>query len=44
MQSNMPRRQEFAPVVDLNTFKDWNAFAKWWYAFIEKEFVSTPEM
>ncbi len=44
MQGGMPARKEIAPVVDLTTFKDWNAFATWWYAFIEKEFVSSPAM
>ncbi|HTE04625.1 MAG TPA: DUF3857 domain-containing protein, partial [Planctomycetota bacterium] len=44
LQGNMPSRQELAPVVDITTFRDWNAFATWWYAFIEKEFLSSPAM
>ncbi len=43
-QSGMPVRDEFAPLVDITTYRDWDAFARWWYAFIEKEFVTTPPM
>jgi tetratricopeptide (TPR) repeat protein len=44
VESSMPGRTEIAPVVDLTTFRDWNAFATWWWAFIQKEFVTTPAM
>jgi tetratricopeptide (TPR) repeat protein len=44
MESKMPGRSEIAPVVDLTTFRDWDAFANWWWAFIQKEFVTTPAM
>jgi len=44
MQSGMPGRGEFAPVVDVTTFRDWDEFAEWWWSFIEKEFVTTPAM
>lgn len=44
MQTGMPGRNEFAPVVDLTTFRDWNEFAHWWWSLIEKEFVTTPAM
>jgi len=44
MESSMPGRAELAPVVDVTTFADWDAFARWWWAFIEKEFVTTPAM
>jgi tetratricopeptide (TPR) repeat protein len=44
MQSGMPGRGEFAPVVDVTTFRDWDEFAQWWWSFIEKEFVTTPAM
>jgi hypothetical protein len=44
MQSGMPQRSEFAPVVELTTFRDWDEFARWWWSFIEKEFVTTPAM
>lgn len=44
MESKMPGRAELAPVVDVTTFQDWNAFANWWWAFIQKEFVTTPAM
>ncbi len=40
----MPSRSEIAPVVDITTFESWDAFARWWWALIEKEFVTTPEM
>ncbi|MCC6408770.1 MAG: DUF3857 domain-containing protein [Planctomycetes bacterium] len=44
LESAMPRREEFAPRVDLSTYANWNEFAKWWWALIEDEFVSTPAM
>ncbi|HZL99233.1 MAG TPA: DUF3857 domain-containing protein, partial [Planctomycetota bacterium] len=44
MESKMPGRTELAPVVDVTTFEDWDAFANWWWAFIQKEFVTTPAM
>jgi tetratricopeptide (TPR) repeat protein len=44
MQTGMPGRGEFAPVVDLTTFRDWDEFANWWWSLIEKEFVTTPDM
>jgi transglutaminase-like putative cysteine protease/tetratricopeptide (TPR) repeat protein len=44
MQSAMPPRSEFAPAVDVSTFESWEAFASWWWNFIEKEFVTTPAM
>jgi hypothetical protein len=40
----MPRREEFAPRVDVSTFATWNDFAKWWWALIEDEFGDTPAM
>lgn len=44
LESSMPGRSELAPLVDVTTFPDWGAFARWWWAFIEKEFVTTPAM
>lgn len=44
LESAMPSRIEFAPLVDVTTFPDWNAFAIWWWSFIEKEFVTTEAM
>ncbi|MCE9595897.1 MAG: DUF3857 domain-containing protein [Planctomycetes bacterium] len=44
LESAMPRREEFAPLVDVSTYASWNDFSKWWWAFIEKEFVATPAM
>ncbi|MGQ0552258.1 MAG: DUF3857 domain-containing protein [Planctomycetota bacterium] len=44
VESRMPGRTELAPVVDLTTFRDWDAFARWWWSFIQKEFVTTPAM
>jgi len=44
VQGRMPARAEFAPVVDVTTFPDWDAFAGWWWDFIEKEFVTTEAM
>ncbi|MBM3985803.1 MAG: DUF3857 domain-containing protein, partial [Planctomycetes bacterium] len=43
-ETAMPRRIELAPLVEVSTFADWDAFARWWWAFIEKEFVTTPAM
>lgn len=44
VESSMPSRSELAPVVDLTTFADWQSFARWWWSFIEKEFVTTDSM
>ncbi len=43
-QTAMPDRIEFAPTVDVSTFESWEAFASWWWSFIEKEFVTTQAM
>ena len=43
-EAAMPDRREFMPLVDISTFADWQAFAGWWWGFIEKEFVTTPAM
>jgi tetratricopeptide (TPR) repeat protein len=40
----MPARTELAPRVDVTTYENWQAFATWWWSFIEKEFVTSPEM
>jgi tetratricopeptide (TPR) repeat protein len=44
LETAMPGRQELAPVIDLTTFRDWQAFATWYWSFIEKEFVTTDAM
>ncbi len=44
LQSGMPDQEEFSPVVDVTTYADWDAFARWYWSFVEKEFVTTPEM
>ncbi len=44
IESAMPQRSEFAPVVDVTTYASWDEFAKWWWHFIEKDFVTSPEM
>ncbi len=44
MQAAMPDRSEYAPLVDVSTFASWEAFASWWWNFIEKEFTTTPAM
>ncbi|MBL8858775.1 MAG: DUF3857 domain-containing protein [Planctomycetes bacterium] len=43
-EPQMPARSEFAPHVDVTTYENWQAFATWWWNFIEKEFVTSPEM
>lgn len=43
-QTAMPARIEFAPTVDVSTYESWEAFANWWWSFIEKEFVTTQAM
>ncbi len=43
-ETGMPSRAELAPTVDVTTFADWDAFARWYWSFIEKEFVTTPAM
>jgi Tfp pilus assembly protein PilF len=44
LQSAMPSRAEIAPRVEISTYASWQAFARWWWSFIEKEFVTTPPM
>ena len=44
MEGLMPARSELVPLVDISTFADWQAFASWWWTFIEKEFVTTQAM
>jgi tetratricopeptide (TPR) repeat protein len=44
LQNAMPDRTEFVPLVDVSTFESWQAFASWWWNFIEKEFVTTQAM
>ena len=43
-ETAMPRRSELAPRVDVSTYADWQAFATWWWSFIEKEFQSSPAL
>lgn len=43
-ETAMPKRVEFAPVVDVTTYPDWETFGRWWRSFIEKEFDTSPEM
>ncbi|MBK7874740.1 MAG: DUF3857 domain-containing protein [Planctomycetes bacterium] len=43
-ESAMPDKVEFAPLVDASTYENWQAFATWWWSFIEKEFESSPAM
>jgi tetratricopeptide (TPR) repeat protein len=40
----MPARVELAPGVDVTTYESWQAFTTWWWSFIEKEFITSPEM
>jgi len=42
VQTAMPPHEELVPLVDLATYPDWDAFAEWWWALIEREFTSTP--
>jgi len=44
LESGMPRREELVPIVDITTYPDWNAFGRWWWSFIEKEFDTSPAM
>ena len=44
MEGFMPARSELVPLVDISTFESWQAFASWWWNFIEKEFVTTQAM
>lgn len=43
-ESAMPDKTEWAPLVDASTYENWQAFATWWWSFIEKEFESSPAM
>ena len=43
-ESASPRRDELVPLVDLSTYESWDAFGRWWWSFIEKEFVTSEAM
>ncbi len=49
--TNLPRREselrapsirESGPLIRVSTYKDWNAFASWWWNLIRKQTVATP--
>ncbi len=44
MEGAMPRREELVPLVEVTTYSDWESFGRWWWSFIEKEFVTSPDM
>ncbi|RKY20449.1 MAG: hypothetical protein DRQ55_07640 [Planctomycetota bacterium] len=44
IETAMPDAIELAPLVDLTTFASWEAFARWYWGFIEKEFVTNDAM
>ncbi len=44
IESAMPRREEFVPQVEVTTYRDWQAFGRWWWSFIQKEFDMSPAM
>jgi tetratricopeptide (TPR) repeat protein len=43
-EPNMPPVQELAACVQVSTFQDWNAFAKWYWNLVHKQFEVSPEM
>ena len=36
--------QELAPCVQVSTFADWDAFSRWYWNLIRKQFELSPEM
>lgn len=44
LESAMPGAEELMPLVELSTYPDWQAFSRWWWSFIEKEFDSSEAL
>ncbi len=43
-EPNMPSYEEIAPCIQVSTFKDWDAFAKWYWSLVRKQQEISPEM
>jgi len=43
-EPNMPPLQEVAPSIQVSTFKDWNAFARWYWNLVKKQIEVSDEM
>lgn len=43
-EERAPSRLEVGPLVRVSTYRDWNAFASWWWNLIRKQTVATPEL
>lgn len=43
-EPNMPPYEEVAPCIQVSTFKDWNAFAKWYWNLVRKQQEVSDEM
>jgi len=42
LEPAMPPLLELAPTLEISTFGDWGAFARWYWNLIRREFRSTP--
>jgi tetratricopeptide (TPR) repeat protein len=40
----MPDSQEVCPVLEASTFESWDAFNKWYWSLIRKQFEASPEL
>lgn len=40
----MPALAEISPVLEISTFKDWDAFNNWYWNLIKKQFEVSPEI
>ncbi|HZN59306.1 MAG TPA: DUF3857 domain-containing protein [Planctomycetota bacterium] len=43
-EPGMPGSEEVSPVLEVSTFANWDAFNKWYWNLIKKQFESSPEI
>jgi len=44
MEPLMPSWEESQPLVEVSSFKDWNAFSTWWWNLIKRQFIANDKM
>lgn len=43
-EPSMPQAREVSPVLEVSTFETWDAFNKWYWSLIRKQFETSPEI
>jgi tetratricopeptide (TPR) repeat protein len=43
-EPHMPPAEEVAPSIQVSTFRDWNAFSRWYWNLVRKQFEPSDEM